>query len=75
MERRHLQEKEKLRKEAAAKIRETKVAMAQLAGGWAGWGGVEAVAAVSAGGPTTIASRGCSTKTVERMPPADLRSC
>jgi len=32
MERRHLQDKEKMRKEAAAKIRETKVAMAQLAG-------------------------------------------
>lgn len=32
MERRHLQEKEKMRKEAATKIRETKVAMAQLAG-------------------------------------------
>lgn len=32
MERRQLQEKEKMRKEAAAKIRETKVAMAQLAG-------------------------------------------
>lgn len=32
MERRHLQEKEKMRKEAAAKIRETKTAMAQLAG-------------------------------------------
>jgi hypothetical protein len=34
MERRHLQEKEKMRKEAAAKIRETKTAMAQLAGAW-----------------------------------------
>jgi hypothetical protein len=34
MERRQLQEKEKMRKEAAAKIRETQVAMAQLAGGW-----------------------------------------
>lgn len=32
MERRHLQDKEKMRKEHAAKIRETKVAMAQLAG-------------------------------------------
>lgn len=39
MERRHLQEKEKMRKEAAAKIRETKTAMTQLAGeqGWQSW--------------------------------------
>lgn len=34
LERRHLQEREKLRREAAARIRETKVAMAQLAGAW-----------------------------------------
>jgi hypothetical protein len=33
MERRHLQDKEKMRKEHAAKIRETKLTMAQLAGG------------------------------------------
>jgi hypothetical protein len=37
MERRNLQDKEKMRKEHAAKIRETKMAMAQLAGAhWAG---------------------------------------
>jgi hypothetical protein len=32
LERRHLQEKERARQEVAAKIRETKIAMAQLAG-------------------------------------------
>lgn len=37
MERRHLQDKEKMRKEHAAKIRETKMAMAQLAGARQHW--------------------------------------
>lgn len=59
MERRHLQEKEKMRKEAAAKIRETKTAMAQLAGVSGSRGQVEGAEAWWSAHSATCAGTGC----------------